>query len=145
MREITSHIVEGGPPMVQVFAEDELGPGGAPHHYEIAWRIASPGKLRADGGRDNVPCGCKICEGIATAVVRIDFQKGGVTEAGSVNGVTHEALLAIIVDRLEHFQKGPFPSGANDMALDHCREALRQLQKRTRDRIQRGVEGASAA
>lgn len=118
MRELKQHIVEGGPPTVRVFAEEELGPGGAPHHYEIeAWVTGW----------------------------RIDFQFGGVLEAAGVNGVSHEALLAIIIDRLEHFQAGPYPSPRNDMALDACRQALHYLQARTRERIERGVEGKSTA
>ncbi len=122
MREITTHIVEGGPETCKVSAEDELGPGGAPHHYEI-W-------TQAVGGR---------------RLAAIDFQKGGVVEAGGVNGMTHEALLAINIDQLEHFQRGPHPSPDNEQALYHMRQALMRLQKRTLDRIARKVEGVSTA
>jgi hypothetical protein len=125
MREITTHIVEGGPETCRVFVEEELGPGGAPHHYEVTKGDPNTGETRRLFGE-------------------IDFQKGGVVEAG-LNGLTHEALLAIVIDRLEHFQRGPFPSDDNDAALHGCRGALKRLQKRTRERIARNVEGVSTA
>ena len=124
MREILTHIVEGGPPTVAVFAEDELGPGGAPHHYEISldhYEINSESK----------------------PIVSIDFQMGGVIKAGGINGVSHEALLAILIDRLEYFQAGQFRSPLNESALRCARESLEYLQRRTRKRIERGVEGRS--
>lgn len=56
-------------------------------------------------------------------------------------GATNEALLAIIIDRLEAFQAGPFACTENAAALDHARICLGELQERTRGRIRRGVEG----
>jgi hypothetical protein len=61
-----------------------------------------------------------------------------------VNGLTHEALLAIIMDRLRCFQAGPYASDAPKQALFHCECALDWLQKLTRDRLARGVEGTAA-
>ena len=52
-----------------------------------------------------------------------------------------EALLAIVIDRLRSFQKGPFSCRENAIALTHCEEALMWLQRRTVERIKRGVEG----
>lgn len=68
------------------------------------------------------------------------FQNGPIKEFG-VNGVTQESLLAIIIDRLKSFQSGPFACEANAFALSHCKSALHELQKRTRARIARGIEG----
>lgn len=59
-------------------------------------------------------------------------------------GVTNEALLAIVIDRLEGFQAGPFACTENAAALDHARICLGELQERTRGRIRRGVEGHPA-
>jgi len=56
-------------------------------------------------------------------------------------GLTHEVLLAIIADRLQNFQAGPFPCFENERALNHVREALILLQHRTAQRLLRGVEG----
>ena len=51
------------------------------------------------------------------------------------------ALLAILIDRLESFQKGPYASTYNGIALQHLRAAQESLLNRTRDRMARGVEG----
>jgi len=55
-------------------------------------------------------------------------------------GVTNEALLAIVIDRLEGFQTGEFACTENAAALDHARICLGELEARTRARIARGVE-----
>lgn len=71
-------------------------------------------------------------------MAKILFQNGA-----GVNGVTQEALLAIVIDRLRSFQAGPFSCRENAIALTNCEEALMWLQKRTRERIKRGVEGTT--
>jgi len=72
----------------------------------------------------------------------IHFQKGPVKEAG-LNGISDDTLLAVVIDRLQGFQKGPFSCRENAVALTHIETALLWLQKRTMDRITRGVEGES--
>jgi hypothetical protein len=72
-----------------------------------------------------------------TGKVRIPFQTMG-TER---NGLTNEALMAILIDRLQSFQDGPFPCEENAAALAHQEHALEWLKKRTRGREVRGVEG----
>lgn len=59
------------------------------------------------------------------------------------NGLTNEALLAIVEDRLEGFQQGRFACQLNAEALSHVRAALNLLRVRTEDRICRGVQGKS--
>lgn len=113
MRELTGHKVNGVNDGLTVSALDEPGHGNACHKYAI-----------------NVP----------TATVFIDFQNGPIAEA-SVNGITHEALLAILIDRLEGFQSGPYQCEENCDALFHCRRAMRALLTRTEKRLRRGVEG----
>jgi hypothetical protein len=63
-----------------------------------------------------------------------------VQEAG-VNGISNEALLAIVEDRLLGFQAGPYSCRENAVALTKVQEAMMWLQKRTLDRVKRGVEG----
>jgi hypothetical protein len=70
----------------------------------------------------------------------ISFQNGPIKEVG-VNGITQEVLLAIIIDRLRSFQNGPYRCRENAIALTDCEEALMWLQRRTVERIKRGVEG----
>lgn len=101
---------------------DNRGPGGAFHKYHITTPIGVP--MDKD----------------VKDLLEINFQTGGIQEVG-VNGVTNEALLAVVIDRLQCFNDGPFPSRENAIALTKCQEALMWLQKRTQDRQKRGVEG----
>ena len=59
------------------------------------------------------------------------------------NGLSHEILLAILIDRLEGFQSGPYACRENAKALGKLEEALMWLQLRTRDRQIRGVENTA--
>ena len=70
----------------------------------------------------------------------ITFQEGPIAEYG-VNGISNEALLAIIEDRLAGFQAGPFACRENALALTKIQEAMHWLHHRTRERVTRGVEG----
>ena len=58
-----------------------------------------------------------------------------------MNGITNEALLSIVIHRLKGFMSGPFPSVYSEKALRFTKKALRWLERRTRDRKERGVEG----
>lgn len=72
-------------------------------------------------------------------VETFQFQQGNPTE--SINGISDEVLLAIVRDRLEGFQKGPFACCENHEALGHVIFAMKWLLKRTESRNSRGVEG----
>ena len=74
--------------------------------------------------------------------IYIDFQRGPIKEVG-VNGITNEALLANLIDRLEGFQSGPFACELNAEALSHLQQALNCLHTRTKEREARGVEGTN--
>lgn len=71
---------------------------------------------------------------------QITFQSGPVKEAG-INGWSNELLLAVVKDRLESFQAGPFSDDDNARALQHVTQALSALHVRTLKRTERGVEG----
>lgn len=70
----------------------------------------------------------------------LKFQNGTLPETG-VNGITQEVLLAIVIDRLQGFQAGPFACRENALALTKLQEAMHWLYHRTIDRETRGVEG----
>jgi hypothetical protein len=59
-------------------------------------------------------------------------------------GLTNEALLAIVSDRLFNFQAGPFACAENGKALGHVNEALVALRQRTVRRHEAGLEGKMA-
>ena len=132
MREIKDHIVEGDLPQNQLKIEvtDEPGSGGANHRYEITG-------FHGEGN----PSGAPGFPGPFERLI-ILFQNGPIQESG-VNGITQEALLAIVIDRLRSFQAGPFPCEENAECLSYCEMALDILKERTRMRLARGVEGKS--
>jgi hypothetical protein len=123
MRNLTDHKVSGLNEAIEINVLDEPGQGGACHEYEImlAPEASKPGVVNC---------------------WRISFQNGPVKEAG-FNGISQEALLAVVIDRLRMFGEGPFKSRENTIALTHIETGLQWLQKRTRDRMARGVEGTN--
>jgi hypothetical protein len=124
MKRLSQHIVEGDSANRQIeiqVLDGPTPPGMACHNYAL--------------------CGFETPDGLS--YFEIPFQCGPIAEVG-VNGVTHEALLAILIDRLEGFQRGPFACTENATALGSLRDALYHLQGRTRARIARGVEGTHA-
>ena len=119
MRTITDHTVSGDQAVqLEIKVMDEPGQGGANHHYDIE-------------SKDSL-----------TVLGVIRFQNGPIKEFG-VNGITQEALLAVVIDRLRSFQAGQYSCRENAIALTHCEEALMWLQRRTVARIKRGVEGTN--
>jgi hypothetical protein len=79
-------------------------------------------------------------EFIARLVAVFEEVRGPIGEVG-VNGVTHEALLAILIDRMQAFQKGPYSCRENALALTKLEEAVHWLNARTARRTAQGVEG----
>jgi len=73
-------------------------------------------------------------------LLEVHFQEGPIKECG-VNGVSNEDLIAMVICRLEYFQKSEFSSRDNAMAITKLEEALLWLRKRTINRETRGVIG----
>jgi hypothetical protein len=124
MREITSHKLTGLNEALRIEANDELGPGGAHHCYGI---------VSTEPRHSDQP---------PAVMCPIRFQEGPIGTHG-VNGISNEALLAVVIDRLECFQRGQYSCRENALALTKLQEAMHWLHHRTRDRIARGVEGTS--
>lgn len=91
-----------------------------------------------DNPGHNYMIGTGCDEGFAV-FSEIDFQDGAVKENG-VNGITSEALLVILIHRTEALNNR-FPCQENEDALAGLRGALTAFESRTKDRINRGVEG----
>lgn len=131
MRKLSDHIVSGYQAVqLTISVLDEPGAGGANHAYAVEGFDAfdNPSHERAESQT-----------GGPTRLMVL-FQNGPIKEAG-VNGITQEALLAIVIDRLRSFQAGPFACPENGTALEYSQLALGALQMRTRKRLARGVEG----
>lgn len=138
-RTITDHKVNGLNEAITITA-DAPGSGGASHCYTLFIPDSVPTK-----------------PGVTVHHV-LSFQNGPIQSPSDFNGITNEALLAVLIDRMRGFQhptvntqdggtgfdftqRGRFACRENACALTHLEEALMWLQKRTRDRISRGVEG----
>lgn len=60
------------------------------------------------------------------------------------DGTTNEEVLEMLIDRMKYLQ-AKFPCKENACAITHMEESLMWLEKRTRDRIKRNVEGKQLA
>jgi hypothetical protein len=96
---------------IQVIALGPPGVGGAPQRYRI------------DPLAQDHPQG-------AINPAELHFQSGDPRRG--INGLTNEALLAVLIDRLDGFQAGPSACDENSAALSHCLQALDHLRDRTR-------------
>lgn len=130
MREITDHRVNPANDKITIIVNDEPGAGGANHRYEITGFDTANNPSRED------PSGF----GSSYSKFVMLFQNGPIAEAG-INGITQEVLIAICIDRLRSFQKGPYACRENALALTKLEEAQHWLHHRTLARMQRGVEG----
>ncbi len=124
MRTVNDHIINPANDRIVIEVLDEPGQGGANHVYHVNWM-----PLNLEDNR-------------APNAVTINFQNGPIAEFG-INGVTQEALMAICIDRLRSFQKGPYSCRENAVALTKLEESLMWLQRRTIERMRRGVEGTN--
>jgi hypothetical protein len=135
MRKITDHKVNGLNEALEITA-DGPGPGGASHNYTLF-----------------IPDSVPLKPGV-TVHAHLSFQNGPIATPQDFNGVTNEALIAVVIDRMRGFQYGRKEDGTfdenvrgkyacrdNAIALTLLEDALMRLQKRTRDRMARGVEG----
>ncbi len=143
MHTITDHKVNGLNEALTITA-DGPGPGGASHRYDITGvdTETNPAGTNAEGYKASFS---------RTVLL---FQNGPISKTEDMNGITNEALIAVVIDRMRGFQhgrkvdgsfeftsRGQFACKENACALTHLEEALMWLQKRTRDRMARGVEG----
>lgn len=124
-RKLTSHKVSGLNEVLRIEVLDAPGQGNACHLYGIT----------SDESRNS--------DSPPAVLLPVRFQNGPIQECG-VNGISNEALLAIVEDRLIGFQSGQYACRENAIALTKIQEAIMWLHRRTRERLARGVEGTSA-
>jgi len=121
MTEITEHKTNECNEAITITA-DERDPkyGNMSHNYSIRW-VGSNG-LEVDQ--------------------LLQFQCGPIGEVGT-NGITHEVLIAIMLDRMDGAQSGLFASAWNEVARFCLSAALAAFKGRTSERVKRGVEGTN--
>ena len=121
MEKISYHKVNDTNHGLEVEAQEKIGPGGA----ETGYFIHDPQWI------EKAPTGF-YCT--------INFQSGPPDQVG-INGLTLEALLAVIIHNLAGLQAGPLACNEYYHARKHASMALECLHARTRERIHNGVEG----
>jgi hypothetical protein len=77
----------------------------------------------------------------AIAVADIQFQQGPRDQPGSRPGVLDSVLLAVVLDRLQAFQAGPYPSRENAIIITKLEECLHWSRARADARAARGALG----
>jgi hypothetical protein len=126
MRRIETHKVNAANEILEIEVLDQPGVGGANHLYEI---FGFNTETNTSSDFDTPKASTKLL-----------FQNGCIPDNGT-NGITQEALLAIVADRLDAFQDGPFACNENKRALEAVNEAIHWLHFRTLKRTARNVEG----
>lgn len=129
-RELTGHRINPANDTLKIEVLDEPGSGGANHLYYLSGYSSRTNPSDPFVARYGQPADHST----------VLFQNGPINEVG-VNGVTHEALMEILIDRLKGFQSGQYACRENAVALTHLETAKLWLAKRTLDRMARGVEG----
>jgi len=135
MREIQTHFDGLGlTELCRVTACDEPHPvNGANHRYRLC-RVLTEQEI--DGIRT------EHCEPAHIQDVGfIQFQRGPRNMIDSTPGTLDGAVLAVLIDRQEAFQRGPFACPENEIVLGHLRAALAALIARAQERAARSVLG----
>ncbi len=169
MRQITTHAINPCNESINLMVYDEPGQGGACHLYQViiksipktigqlayeayagqtGWKSAVSGAPlpQYDAQAEAVVMAWEAAGSAVQDHMRLNpalrFQNGPVKEDGNgVNGITHEVLLAVLIDRIRGFQSGPWKCPENALALSYLEGALAALNARTKVREARGVEG----
>ncbi len=112
---------------VEVFTTDHCQQDGAHHAYRI--EVYDRYDKKDEGMRSHA---------------ELQFQNGGLKEVGA-NGITDQALLAIVLDRMRGFNDGPYRCRENSIIITKLEEAMMWMEKRSNDRARRCVEGERIA
>jgi hypothetical protein len=108
MREITSHKAHGTSDHIDITVREQ------PAHYRL---------VVSHRGNDKAPWAD------TEHLQELYFQAGEIQKVGS-NGLTIEAVLAVLIDRMEWEQSGPLSSPEGQLALERARGALLALHSR---------------
>lgn len=103
-----------------IYAIDKPGAGGANHLYRVQANVPDT---------EDIP------------FVLIQFQQGARKDPESIHGLIDSDLLEIVRDRLVAFQNGEFACEYNAEALTHIEAALKSMNNRVEDRINRKILG----
>lgn len=118
--------------LLSIYADDrDPECGNASHLYQVTMDVTHTDYAIQSG-----------CTGLARRqVAEVRFQHGARDEAGSLPGMTDDALLAILLDRYRGFQSGRFACRENALVITKLEEAHHWMQTRARARRRQGVLG----
>lgn len=128
-RELTGFKFTPANEPLNITVMDAPAIGGGNNYYTITGMSYEANPV---AGGTNIPI-----EMIDTA--HILFHNGPVTNGA--NGITDQTLLAILIDRFKGFQSGPFKCEESAQTLYHLEWAMKWMERRTKERVSRGVEG----
>lgn len=98
------------------------------HRYELENFENKDGQGQVIQFIEKEPIGTKLSAGKSGEMVTV------------FDGTTNEELLEVLINRMNYLNN-KFPCRENSSAITKLDEALMWLEKRTRDRQKRGVEG----
>ena len=95
------------------------------------------------GASHNYTAAIDTSEGVnpPSICVEVQFQHGPRLLETSTPGATEAVLIAILIDRMEGFQDGPFRCRENAIMLTKLQECMHWLRHRADERARRGVLG----
>jgi hypothetical protein len=115
MREVTIHHDSHGLNELIKITTDEPDKSGAAHHYTMSMSGSVPASIQ--------------------------FQQGPRYVQDSIDGITEAAMLAVLIDRLQGFQQGPYGCRENAIIITKLEECLHWTKARADERAKRGVLG----
>lgn len=98
-------------------------------------KVLTPGHLYELDMFEGNPTGQRV-----QFIEKVPVEPGSTTLETKNNGTTNEAVLEMLIDRLQFLQKA-FPCRENAIVITKLEESLLWLEKRTADRVSRNVEG----
>lgn len=97
-------------------------------------------EIRGFNSDTNPSCPYKERYGAPAIHTTLLFQSGAIKDVGR-NGVTHEALLLVLMARMKAFQDSPTKCIENELALAYLGWALHAMRLRTKRREMAGIVG----
>lgn len=109
-----------------------------PAELNSHYTITALGEPRQDGSVSRYSVSAH-----GTATQHIEFHAGPHNEGATIRGLSNEVLLAIVLDRMQAWQSGPFRCPENAESAHHIERALAAVRRRALARHGRGVLGTT--
>lgn len=130
------------PPMSETTTPERHTPDQTTKHHD-GFGLAESITIRMSAKDDAAGNGRHlfIAEIDGVEVASAQFQHGPRKMPGSTPGIIDSVLLAILIERYDAFQSGPYHCPENDSILSHLNHAMELTKARARERNSRDVLG----